>query len=348
MNCKESNFGVLEDGRRVPLFTLSNDNNVTVKITNYGAIITSIEIPDRNGIKENVALGFEKLENYLDKSYLSNYPYFGCICGRVANRIANGRFTLDGEEHVVAINNGPNHLHGGKAGFDRKLWSAEIVRESGRIGVKLHYISPNGEENYPGNLDVYCIYTLNNLNELGIEYKAVTDRTTILNLTNHTYFNLTAGKEKILDHELVLAAEKMTEAIDLIPTGKILPVAGTPFDFTQNKKINKEINRLEQGYDLNFVLDNPSGKMIFAGCLSEASSGRKVEVFTTTPGIQLYTGYWIAEMVVDGEKKFGSYSGLALETQHFPDSIHHENFPSVVLRPGEKYNQRTIYRFSAG
>jgi aldose 1-epimerase len=347
MNIKESYFGSLEDGRKVSLFTLVNDNKMVVTITNYGAIITSIVVPDNNGAFENIALGFDKLEHYTSKWYLGNYPYFGCVCGRVANRIANGRFILDGKEYRMAINNGPNHLHGGLVGFDRKLWEAEIINEKDKVGVKLHYLSPDGEENYPGNLDTYCIYTLNNQNELGIEYKAATDNATILNLTNHTYFNLTGGKEKILDHELQLPTGYRTYAIDLIPTGEIISVASSPYDFTSKKKFSTDINQLPEGYDLNYVLDNPGGDLVFAGCLSEAGSGRKIEVYTTCPGIQLYTGYWIAEMEVDGVKKFGSYTGIALETQHFPDSINHDNFPSVVLRPGETYNQKTIYKFSS-
>ena len=347
MNIKKTEFGILDNGQMVSLFTLSNDNNVMVQITNYGAIITSIVTPDKIGNQGNIALGFDKLEQYTSKDYLGNYPYFGCICGRVANRIANGRFTLDGTDYKMAINNGPNHLHGGLVGFDRRLFDAEVIDENNQVGVKLNYLSPDGEENYPGNLDVTCIYTLNNRNELGIEYKATTDKATILNLTNHSYFNLTGGKENILNHELWLPTDKYTYAIDLIPTGEIKSVAGTPLDFTKKKKFSKDISQLPQGYDQNFVLDNADKKLVHAGCLSEETTGRKIDVYTTEPGIQLYTGYWIPEMVVDGVKKFGSYSGVALETQHYPDSIHHENFPTVILRPGEIYKQLTVYRFSA-
>ena len=201
------------------------------------------------------------------------------------------------------------------------------------------------EENYPGNLNVTCIYTLNNNNELSIEYLADTDKTTVVNLTNHTYFNLTSGKEDILNHELELTATKMTEMVEQIPTGKIIPVAETPFDFTTSKKLNHRISEVPMGYDDNFVLDNESGNLKYIGCLTESKSGRKVEVITTQPGIQVYTGYWNPELIIDGEKQFGRFSGIALETQHFPDSVNQPKFPSTILKPGGKYNETTIYRF---
>ena len=345
MNIQETKFGELIDGRHVSLFSLSNDNNITIKITNYGCIVTSIETPDNKGITGNIVLGFDQLNDYLSSDYLGSYPYFGCIIGRCGNRIAGGKFTLEGKEYNLAINNGPNHLHGGLVGFDRKLWDAEILKDIDQVGVKLSYLSPDGEENYPGNLKVTCLYTLNNQNELGIEYIAETDSTTLVNLTNHTYFNLTCGTNNILGHELMLNAENITEAIDLIPTSKILSVAGTYYDFTRKKRIGKDLHMLPHGYDLNYVLGNLEGNMTEAGSLTEETTGRKVEVLTTTPGIQLYTGYWIPELEIRGEKRFGSYSGVALETQHYPDSIHHQNFPSVVLHPGKTYHQKTIYRF---
>ncbi len=345
MKISKTLFGRLTDGQAVYLYTLQNDNGMEINIMNYGATITSIVAPDRNGHLDNVVCGFGKLEDYLNEAYLSGYPYFGCIVGRVGNRIRDGRFTLGGKEIQLAVNNGPNHLHGGITGFDKRLWHGEGMVEEEKVGVLFSYFSPDMEENYPGNLNVSCLYSLNNDNELAIDYFGTTDQTTLINLTNHTYFNLTGGKEKILDHELALCANAMTEAVDLIPTGRIIPVDGTPYDFTQFKKLGRDLAGLKEGYDLNFVLDNEDGNLVYAGCLRESGSGRQVEVFTTQPGIQLYTGYWIPELEIDGEKKFGSYSGVALETQHYPDSVNQPSFPSIILEPGEKYMQTTVYRF---
>jgi aldose 1-epimerase len=345
MKLETIHFGKLSDSSDVALFTITNHNNVSVKITNYGAIITSIEMPDKNGNAENIVCGFEKLETYLSEEYLGNYPYFGAIIGRFGNRIAAGHLVIDGKNYQMAINNGPNHLHGGKTGFDRRLFDAETFQDENQAGIKLTYLSPDMEENYPGNLKVTCIYSLNNLNELGIEYFAETDKTTVVNLTNHTYFNLTGGKQNILNHELQLTATKMTEMAEQIPTGKIIPVTGTPFDFTTSQKLNHRFTEVPMGYDDNFVLDNEKGELKLIGCLKESSTGRKVEVLTTQPGIQVYTGYWNPELVINGEKKFGSFSGIALETQHYPDSVNQPEFPTTTLRPGEIYNEKTIYRF---
>lgn len=345
MNISKTLFGKLPGGEEVFLFKLRNDNGIEVSVTNYGAIVTSVIAPDRQGNPANIVCGFDKLEDYLSEAYLGNYPYFGAICGRVANRISKGRFTLDGKDYQLAINNGPNHLHGGLTGFDRRLWRPEMLQSDGKVGVMMTYLSRDGEENYPGNLEVGCIYSLNNDNELMIDYFASTDQTTIVNLTNHSYFNLTGGQTNILEHELQLNASKITESTDLIPTGNIIPVAGTPFDFTSAKPLGKDIGQLETGYDLNYVLDNDAGKLVWAGCLSEKTSGRKVEVFTTQPGIQLYTGYWIPELIIEGVKRFGSYAGVALETQHYPDSVNQPAFPPVILTPDRKFTEQTIYRF---
>ena len=339
-------FGKTRDGQSVQLFTLLNDKEVTVKITNYGCHITAIEMPDKNGQIDNIACGFEKLDDYLNDSYLANYPYFGSIIGRYANRIAKGKYSIDGIIYSGAINNGENHLHGGLIGFDRRIWASEVIETQEKVGVKFSYFSPDKEEGYPGNLKVSCTCTLDNENKLTLFYEAETDQATIVNLTNHTYFNLTGGKKNILDHELHLTAKKITESKDLIPTGRILPVEGTPFDFTVKKKLGKNISVLAEGYDQNFVLDNEAGQLVEAGCLSEAESGRKVSVYTTQPGMQVYTGYWIPELIIDGVKKFGSYSGVALETQHYADSPNHDNFPSTIVRPGEKYEQTTVYQFN--
>ena len=345
MKITSKTFGKTKDGQEVDLFTLENDKKVCISISNYGALITSVYAPDKNGKTENIVCGFEKLDNYLSEAYLGSYPYFGCLIGRFGNRIANGKYTIDGVQYSGAINNGPNHLHGGLIGFDRKIWTTEIFEMEGKVGLKLSYHSPDGEEGYPGNLRVSCTYTLDNESKLEIAYEAETDKTTIVNLTNHSYFNLTGGKENILQHDLELNAKKYTEAVDMIPTGHIVPVENTVFDFSSTKKLGRDIAALADGYDLNFVLDNDEGKLVYAGCLSEATSGRTVKVYTTQPGIQLYTGYWIPELTIDGVKKFGSYAGVALETQHYPDSPNHANFPSTELKPGEKYNESTIYQF---
>lgn len=345
MQITSKTFGTLSNGDEVDIFILKNDNDITIKITNYGAIITSIETPDKNGKTENIVCGFEELNDYLSDEYLNSYPYFGCIIGRYGNRIANGKYLIDRVEYKGAINNGPNHLHGGFEGFDKKLWDSEAFENDEEVGVKLNYTCIDGEEGYPGNLEVTCIYSLNNENELSIKYEAETDKKTIINLTNHSYFNLTGGKENILNHELLLKANKITESVGLIPTGKILPIEGTAFDFTNNKKLGRDIESLPDGYDQNYVLDNDNGRFVFTGRLQEASSGRKMEIYTTQPGIQLYTGYWIPELTISGEKKFGRYSGVALETQHYPDSPNHPEFPSTELKPGQKYNEQTVYKF---
>lgn len=347
MKITKTTFGKTNEGIEIELFTLSNDNQLTVKITNYGAIVTSIELPDKNGEIKNIALGFDSLEGYLSPEYLGSYPYFGSICGRICNRIAEGKFSLEGKNYSLAVNNGPNHLHGGSIGFDRRVFTAEIIEKTDSVGVKLSYLSPDMEEGYPGNLKVTCTYTLDNNNELGMGYGAETDQTTIVNLTNHTYFNLTGGSETILNHELEIPAKFYVEGIENIPTGQILSVKNTVFDFLTKKKIGKDIEPLFDGYDLSFVLGNNGGKLVPAGCLSEETSGIKVEVFTTQPAVHLYSGYWNPELTIDGKKKFGRFSGVALETQHFPDSINNLHFPPVVLKPGQAFSEKTVYKFQS-
>jgi aldose 1-epimerase len=348
MNVQTATFGKLSDGREAKLYTFTNSNGLSIKITNYGGIITCIEMPDKDGKNENVVCGFNDLESYLSEEYLANYPYFGAIIGRFGNRIARGNLEIGGKSYPLAINNGPNHLHGGVTGFDKRLWNAAVIEKEDAAGISLTYHSPHLEEKYPGNLDVICMYMLNNKNELIIEYTATTDELTVVNLTNHTYFNLTGGRKNILDHELKLASVKMTEMSDQIPTGSIVSTADTPYDFSEFKKIMRDMKDIPGGYDDNYVLDNENGALIYAGTLREPESGRQVEVYTTQPGMQLYTGYWIPELVINGEKKFGRFSGVALETQHYPDSVHHPNFPSTLLQPGETYNEKTIYKFITG
>jgi len=344
MELKTSSFGKLKNGKEAQLFTLSNDS-IKINITNYGCIISSIEMPDNKGNVTNVVCGFEKLETYISNEYLGSYPYFGAIIGRFGNRIVNGNLEIDGTVYNMAINNGSNHLHGGLTGFDKKLWDFETINEVHKVGVKLTYLSVDGEENYPGNLKTTCIYTLDSKSNFCIEYLAETDKTTVVNLTNHTYFNLTGGKENILNHELELTATKMTEMVEQIPTGKIIPVAETPFDFTKSKTFNRDMKNLPTGYDDNFVLDNHKGELKYIGCLKEKTSGCKVEIHTTQPGMQVYTGYWNPDLTINGKKKFGSYSGIALETQHYPDSVNQKQFPTTLLKPGKVYNEKTVYKF---
>ncbi len=342
MNIKKEIFGQGPKGEKVFLYTLVNPNGITVKITNYGAIVTAIEMADNKGKKENVVLGFQSLEEYLSPEYLANYPYFGAVCGRYCNRIDSGKFELDGVNYQLAINNGPNSLHGGKVGFDRVIWAPKTIEKPDFVGLELKYRSVHLEENYPGNLDVTILYKLTHKNEFQIEYKAVTDRATVINLTNHTYFNLTAGKENIFGHQLQVNAKKRTvNTPNLVPTGEIADIAGTLFDFIESKPIGTRISELPDGYDLNYVLDNPDHKMVCAGKLKEEKSGRKVTVYTTEPGLQIYTGYYIPSLW----DRFGRYSGFALETQHYPDSPNHPEFPSTVLRPGETYQSKTTYLF---
>ena len=342
MKIKKEIFGQCPKGEKVFLYTLINPNGITVKITNYGAIITAIEMADYKGSRENVVLGFQTLDEYLSPEYLANYPYFGAVCGRYCNRIDKGKFELEGVTYQLNINNGPNSLHGGAVGFDRVVWSPKTIEKPDFVGLELKYRSVHLEENYPGNLDVTVTFKLTHKNELQIEYKAVTDRATVVNLTNHTYFNLTAGKENIFNHYLQVNGKKRTvNSPDLIPTGEIADVAGSQFDFLEAKPIGARIGELPDGYDLNYVLDNFDGKMICAGKLSEEKSGRKVTVYTTEPAIQIYSGYYIPSL----GNRFGRYSGLALETQHYPDSPNHPEFPSTVLRPGETFQSKTTLHF---
>ncbi len=339
-------FGQLPTGEEILQFSLINDNGLVVKIINYGGIITAIEMADKNGEVENIVCGFERLEDYLSEQYLQDYPYFGAIIGRCANRIDNGYLPLEGNNYQLALNLSNTHLHGGTIGFDKKTWGFEIIKAADQISIKLSYDSPHGEENYPGNLGVSCLYTLNNNNELSLDFYAKTDRTTVVNLTNHTYFNLSGGRENILNHELQLNSLQITETNDaLIPTGKIISVKDTALDFTSFKSIQRDIEKLSSGYDDNFVLDTKKSELKYAACLRESTSGRQIKVHTTQPGIQLYTGYWIPTLTINGQSKFGRYSGVALETQHYPDSVHHPNFPSILLKKGELYHERTIFEF---
>jgi aldose 1-epimerase len=348
-------FGALPDGRPVHLYTLENKTGLRAVISNYGGTVVSLHVPDRSGHSADVVLGFNSLEEYQTKS-----PYFGCLIGRFGNRIANGKFSLDGKEYTLATNNSPGnipcHLHGGTRGFDKVLWKAEPFSRDGLPALRLKYRSADGEEGYPGNLDVEVIYAVTADNGLRIEYTATTDKPTPVNLTNHSYFNLRGeGQGTILDHELTLHAARFTPVNEgLIPTGELAPVAGTPFDFTKPHVIAARIGGTDQqlkygiGYDHNFVIDGRSGELRTAATVYEPVSGRVMDVLTTEPGIQFYSGNYLNGRLVGKSGQAYAYrSGFALETQHYPDSVNQPNFPSTILRPGQTYRTTTIYRFSA-
>jgi aldose 1-epimerase len=345
-------FGATPAGEEATLYTLTNANGMVARITDFGGIIVSLTAPDRNGALEDVVLGFENLADYVGK-----HPYFGAIVGRYGNRIAEGKFTLDGQEYTLAVNNGPNALHGGLEGFDKKVWAAETFEEPQGVGLKLNYVSSDGEEGYPGELSTAVTYTLTNANELKIHYLASTNAPTVLNLTNHSYFNLNgAGKGDILGHEIQLHASAFTPVNEnLIPTGELRPVEGTPFDFRTAKPIGQDIAADEEqiafggGYDHNFVLDKPQpGLLTMAAEVYAPESGRVMQVFTTEPGVQFYVGNFLdGSNVGKGGVAYEKRFGFCLETQHFPDSPNQPAFPSVVLRPGESYTSTTIYTFSA-
>ncbi len=331
------------DGKEVFQFTLTNKNGIEVKIINYGGAITSIKAPDRNKVFENVTLAFDSLEGYLQKGN----PCFGCLVGRFANRIGKGKFTIDGKTYTLALNNNGNTLHGGLKGYDKVVWDAKALPE--KNALTLLYNSKDGEEGFPGNVKITVEYKLTDDNALVIEYHAVTDMATPINLTNHTYFNLSGGADAdILDHELTLKATCYTEADDtLIPTGKLIPVKGTALDFTTVKKVGKDINQVQPGYDHNFVLDNENGALQKIGTLHHKKSGRVMHVATTQPGVQLYTGNFLDGSLTHtpGGIKYNRYAGLCLETQHYPDSPNKPDFPTSILRPGQQFHHITTYTF---
>jgi len=341
-------FGNLPDGREVNIYSLTNSKGYTAKVTDFGAKLVSLVVPDKNGKLADVILGYDSLSQYLKGD-----SYFGATVGRYANRIAKGKFTLNGKEYQLALNNGVNHLHGGPGGFHSVLWKSEVIDKDGIPALKLTYTSPDGEEGYPGNLEISVTYSWNDSNELTIDYAATCDQDTYINLTNHSLFNLKgAGDGDILDHELMLAADTYTPVDStLIPTGTMDSVKNTPFDFNTAVAIGKRINddygqlKIGKGYDHNWVLK--SSKLTdLAASLYEPVSGRLMEVYTTEPGIQFYSGNFL-----DGSQKghgnlpYNFRYGLALEAQHFPDSPNQPNFPSTLLKKGEQYTQTTVYKF---
>jgi len=342
-------FGTMPDGTAVHVFTLSNGRGMEAKIIDYGGIVVSLTAPDREGYPTDVVLGYDTLEGYLE-----DQAYFGAIIGRFGNRIGGGRFTLDGVEYKLALNDGENHLHGGIKGFNRVIWDAEIVEDTDGQSLRLSYLSADGEEGYPGNLSVVVTYALTEDNGLHIEYEATTDKPTVVNLTNHSYFNLSGTVDRtILDHQMTIAADHFTPGgPGLIPTGELRSVAGTPLDFTMPAVIGARINaddiQLERGlgYDHNWVLNRTGEGLEFAARVREPLSGRVMEVHTTEPGIQFYSGNFMTSTKGKAGKTYEHRYGLCLETQHYPDSPNRPEFPSTVLRPSETYRQTTIYSFS--
>ncbi|HKV40140.1 MAG TPA: aldose epimerase family protein [Blastocatellia bacterium] len=343
---KKAQFGET-GGQTVDLYTLTNASGAEVRIMTYGATVVSIKVPDRDGHLADVVLGYDDFEGYMKDN-----PYFGAVVGRYANRIANAKFTLQGKEYTLAKNDGENTLHGGIKSFGKVVWSAKEVKGKGGAGVSLSYLSKDGEEGFPGNLSVTVVYTLTNKNELRIDYSAATDKATVLNLTNHTYFNL-AGGGTCLNHELMIDADKFTAAgKGLIPTGELRKVEGTPMDFRKLTAIGARIQEpydqliLAGGYDHNWVLNN-GGKLGLAIRVYEPASGRVMEVYTDQPGVQLYTSNFLDGITGKGGQDYKKNFAFCLETQHFPDSPNHPDFPSTVLEPGHKFKSTTIFAFSA-
>lgn len=342
-------FGNAPDGTPVELYTLRNSRGAEAQITTYGGIVTTLKVPDRNGNLGDVVLGYDNLAGYLKES-----PYFGSLIGRYGNRIAKGKFKLNGVEYTLATNNGPNALHGGLKGFDKVVWKPKVIASSQGPALELQYVSKDGEEGYPGNLAVTALYTLTEDNALKVEFTATTDKDTVVNLTQHSYFNL-AGKGDILDHVVMIPADRYTPVDStLIPKGELAPVAGTPFDFRTPTAIGARINQDHEqlkfggGYDHNWVINKPYGELGLVARVTEATSGRVLEVLSTSPGLQFYTGNFLDGTIVG---KYGwvykHRSAFCMEPQHYPDSPNQPNFPSTVLKPGQVYRNTIVYKFSA-
>ncbi len=350
LSIKEQPFGEV-DGKKVNLYTLTNTNNIEMKVTNYGGIITSLKVPDKNGNFDDIVLGYNTLADYI-----KNNPYFGAIIGRYGNRIKLGKFILEGNEYTLATNNPPNALHGGPKGFDKVVWDAETSQDSNSVSIQFSYLSKDGEEGYPGDLNVDVTYILTNENELRIDYLATTDKPTIVNLTNHTYWNFAGeGSGDILNHQLMINADKYTPVDNtLIPIGELASVEGTPMDFREATAIGSRINddfeqlKFGNGYDHNWVLNKSvENEMTLAATVFEPTSGRYMEIYTTEPGIQFYSGNFLDGSIIGKRgKNYEFRDGFCLETQHYPDSPNKPNFPSTVLRPDETYKTTTLHKFS--
>jgi aldose 1-epimerase len=343
---EKSVFGKMDDGREIETFTLKNAQGTTAKLISYGAALQSLWLPDKSNTFSDVVLGFDDL-----KGYTGSHPFFGGTIGRFANRIAKGKFTLDGREYTLPLNDGDNTLHGGEEGFHRKVWKGQLAKEKSGASVQFAYVSPDGEEGFPGTLEATVVYTLTEENELKIDCRATTDKATPVNLTNHSYFNL-AGSGDILKHVLQLNAKQYTPVNSaLIPTGVVAPVKATPFDFLQPTAIGARIGEIAgdpAGYDHNFVLHGEKGKLGLVARLSDPASNRQMEVWTTQPGIQFYSGNYL-DGTLRGKRGvfYLKHAALCLETQHYPDSVNHPAFPTTILRPGSVFCEQTVFRFSA-
>jgi aldose 1-epimerase len=345
MKADKESFGQMPDGKEVFLYTLTNDNGLKARIMDYGAILVSLEVPDKDGNIADITLGYDTLDEYIK----NNSPYLGATVGRYANRIGGAKFTLNSVEYKLAANDGDNHLHGGIKGYDKVVWEGEdLSANSDMAMVKLTYVSEDGEEGYPGNLACSVTYTLTKDDELKISYVAETDKTTIVNLTHHSYFNLAGqGNGDILSHELMLAADKFTPVDEgLIPTGEIKDVKDTPMDFAKPMAIGSRIDQVTGGYDHNYVLNSGGGSMALCAKVYEPTSGRVMEIYSVEPGIQFYSGNFLDGSITGkAGKVYNKHYGFCLETQHFPDSPNKPEFPSVILNPGRKYTTETVHKF---
>ena len=348
MGVTKRDFGKTSDGQPVELYTLTNDHGMVAKIMTYGAIVTELHVPDRNGKNADVVLGFDNLDQYL-----KGHPFFGAIAGRYANRIAKGQFVLDGKTFHLPINNGPNTLHGGTKGFDKYVWNAEPRQSADGVGVAFSLTSPDGDQGFPGTLNATVTYTLTNANELKIDYVATTDKDTVINLTNHSYFNLAGENSGTIDNQIMtIHADRYTPVDETqIPTGQIEPVKGTVFDFTTPHRIGDRIEQVPGGspvgYDHNYVANSRNGSLAPIARVKDPASGRVMEVLTTQPGVQFYTGNFLDGSITGiGGTKYEKHDAFCLETQHYPDSPNHPDFPSTELKPGETYRQTTVFRFS--
>ena len=343
MSIEKQDFGKTPDGESVDLYTLTNANGLKTQIMTYGGIVTTLHVPDRDGNLGDIVLGYDTLDEYIKDN-----PYFGALIGRCGNRIGKGRFTLNGVEYTLATNNDENHLHGGIKGFDKVVWDAEQMQTSEGPALKLTYLSKDGEEGYPGNLNCTVIYTLTNNDELKISYEAETDKDTVVNLTHHSYFNLAGhGSGDILGHELMLNAENYTPVDEgLIPTGEIRPVKNTPMDFTKPMAVGARIDQVEGGYDHNYVINSSDSPLALAASVYEPKTGRVMEISTSEPGIQFYSGNFLDGSIKGKGAIYNKHNAFCLETQHFPDAPHKPDFPSIVLKPGEMYTHLTVHKFS--
>lgn len=334
-------FGLLPGNLEAMLFTAVNPSGVVLKVSNYGGIIQSIRVPGKNDEMADVVLGFDDLEGYLQE-----HPYIGTLIGRYANRIAGGTFTLEGKSYNLARNNGENHLHGGLKGFDKVLWEASEFADDKGAGINLTYISHDMEEGYPGHVKTRVTFTLDRESQVCIDYEATTDKPTPINLTHHAYFNLGGGALKIYDHELIIQADRyLVSDAGLIPTGEIRSVDGSPLDFRTPKPIGQDIDRVEGGFDHCYVLGEAAKEPRFAARVRHPESGRVMEVYTTEPAVQFYSSNFLEGLAGKGGQAYGKHQALCLETQHYPDSPNHPDFPDTILRPGRTYSQRTIYKF---